>query len=286
MNKIPNELNTYLSSIQKVEFNNSTIIFYTKEGVYLYLPVSCERLIYSYLEQIDFNNCLIPINDSCNYSLFKISSYEKTNPIDLLCELYKKSSQQKRFSVNEKSQIANRLKKDNVFLMNYYHDMQDRIEEMYYPMESFYKLLLNISQIYKLLFIGNYYLDRWMDTSTYYDEVLVLKNIDAENFIDNKIIDFSRANRDYYVFELANYYKKYYLSENIINDISFFEESFKMSDSDRYLFYGLISIIWEIDGAIIEEVNNLNRYVKTTLSYLLKKYEKDQQQEEDMLEEK
>ena len=59
-----------------------------------------------------------------------------------------------------------------------------------------------------------------------------------------------------------------------------------MSDSDRYLFYGLISIIWEIDGAIIEEVNNLNRYVKTTLSYLLKKYEKDQQQEEDMLEEK
>ena len=47
-----------------------------------------------------------------------------------------------------------------------------------------------------------------------------------------------------------------------------------------------VNISGKVNGENTEDVNNINKYVKNTLSYLLKKYEKDKEQEEDMLEEK
>lgn len=287
MNKIPNDLTEKLSSIQKVEFKDSTIIFYTNDGIFIYIPISCDKVIYSYLDQIGFDKYCVPTSYDNNYTLFKINSTIFTNPIPIFVDLYKKSMHSKSFSIDKKNKIFQRVKKQNLELMNYYHSLQDKIEEMYYPMNSYYQLLINISKIYKLLIIGDYFMNKWIESSdNSYIEVLVLKNIKTSNFIDNKVIDLSKSTRDYYIFELANYYQNNYLSDGIIDDILYFEDNFSMSVEDSKLFYGLISNVWKIDGDNIDEVKKLVQYVQKTLMFLSEKYEEDQKQEEDMLKEK
>ena len=118
---------------------------------------------------------------------------------------------------------------------------------MYFPRESYYQLIIHMSDVYHLLSIGSYYLEKWNESFFSFREVLTIRCLDSFNYLDEKIVDFSRAKRDLFIYELANYYIMYYWKRDIMEEIHLFFHNFSVIDAEKYLFYSLISIVPDID---------------------------------------
>lgn len=148
---------------------------------------------------------------------------------------------------------------DSVF--KYYYDLQDKIEEMLYPHESFYYLIINISKIYHLIDLGRYFIDKWFNSSK--RDLRLIPNINYDD-INNKINICSLLN---------NLYRNDKINISVIDEID-------LDDNEFNCFCGIVSIVPIIDGYNIKEVLDLINYVDNTYNYLLKKYEEEQEKDE------
>lgn len=158
---------------------------------------------------------------------------------------------------------------DDVF--KYYYDMQEKIEDMLYPDESFYYLILNISNIYHLLDLGRFFLDKWKETC--YGVIRKIYRIR-----DNKVIDLKSLKWEYFIFYFVDLYKRNF-------DLSFFKKV-NIFDFEKYHFLSYISVCDIIDGRSLSDVFKLNEYVNRTYNLLLKEYKKYQENSHDEFKEK
>lgn len=206
----------------------------------------------------DYNYFLI-IND--NYLYIKEDNY-----IKLYKSFLKNISKDVLYDEDSIKKIYENIAKDMDSIFSYYYDMQDKIEEMLYPSESFYILIINISKIYHLVDLGRYFLDR---------------AIKCNNNVIRKIPKFENRCRridekDYkYVVSILN--DEYHKNNININDIDFFD----LFEDEICFFLSISSLIPKIDGYNKNEVINLVNYVDRTYSYMLKKYEKYQKSDEE-----
>ena len=206
----------------------------------------------------DYNYFLI-IND--NYLYIKEDNY-----IKLYKSFLKNISKDVLYDDDSIKKIYEEIAKDMDSIFSYYYDMQDKIEEMLYPSESFYILIINISKIYHLVDLGRYFLDR---------------AIKCNNNVIRKIPKFENRCRridekDYkYVVSILN--DEYHKNNININDIDFFD----LFEDEICFFLSISSLIPKIDGYNKNEVIDLVNYVDRTYSYMLKKYEKYQKSDEE-----
>lgn len=142
--------------------------------------------------------------------------------------------------------------------INYYFKLQDKIEEMLYPSNSFYILIINISKIYHLIDLGRFFVEQWYESKD--------KMIRKIPKIGRLIIDCEDCEYEYFINILSSLYK-----ENIFiyDNINYYN----LYDYEKYCFLGLISIISLIKGDNIEDVTKLISYVENTYNILLKEYE-------------
>ena len=206
----------------------------------------------------DYNYFLI-IND--NYLYIKEYNY-----IKLYKSFLKNISKDVLYDEDSIKKIYENIAEDMDSIFSYYYDMQDKIEEMLYPSESFYILIINISKIYHLVDLGRYFLDR---------------AIKCNNNVIRKIPKFENRCRridekDYkYVVSILN--DEYHKNNININDIDFFD----LFEDEICFFLSISSLIPKIDGYNKNEVIDLVNYVDRTYSYMLKKYEKYQKSDEE-----
>lgn len=199
------------------------------------------------------------IND--NYLCVKDDNF-----INLYKDLLKNISKDVLYDEDSIKKIYENIAKDMDLIFSYYYDMQDKIEEMLYPSESFYILIINISKIYHLVDLGRYFLDR---------------AIKCNNNVIRKIPKFENRCRkidekDYkYVVSILN--DEYHKNNININDIDFFD----LFEDEICFFLSISSLIPKIDGYNKNEVIDLVNYVDRTYSYMLKKYEKYQKSDEE-----
>ena len=199
------------------------------------------------------------IND--NYLYIKEDNY-----IKLYKSFLKNISKDVLYDEDSIKKIYENIAKDMDSIFSYYYDMQDKIEEMLYPSESFYILIINISKIYHLVDLGRYFLDR---------------AIKCNNNVIRKIPKFENRCRridekDYkYVVSILN--DEYHKNNININDIDFFD----LFEDEICFFLSISSLIPKIDGYNKNEVIDLVNYVDRTYSYMLKKYEKYQKSDEE-----
>lgn len=145
--------------------------------------------------------------------------------------------------------------------INYYFKMQDKIEEMLYPNDSFYILIINISKIYHLIDLGRFFVEKW-----YNSKDKIIRRLPK---IGSLIIDYDNCEYEYFINILSDLYKEnYFIYENIDN--------YNLYDYERYCFLGLISIVPLIKGDKLDDVLSLINYVNSTYDILLKEYEYDQ----------
>lgn len=288
MKKIPKEIYSYVSSIQEVNFFHDGAYLITNDGTYLYLDHATEEEVYSYLSDISFSSFYPLVNSLDNsYQLFFLGkSPKKENFLPILLELYQKSSHEVLWDSFQIEKVYQKIQSQYQELSKYYYDLQDTIEEMYYPRKSFYDLLLSISSIHHLIPLGSFFLEKWKGNGTFsYQEVLTVHNLNSNNYFDEKIVDFSSSRKDYFIYELANYYQKYYKEKSILYNIDSFLDELAATIGDKTLFYSLICILWKIDGELTREVDDLLFYVEQTSSYLLEKYKEYEETEKGMFKE-
>ena len=287
MQKIPSEIFEYITSIQRIEVFFQQIILYTEEGIYAYIPVCSQSDIYSYLNEIGFCSFYTLLNkESDSFQLFQLQEKKESHILSILGELYSKSTQPRSFSSLQVSSIYNRLITNIQRSMQFYYSVQDKIEEMLYPPKTYYSLLLDMSQIYHLLHMGGYFLNEWYQSHPLeYREVLTIRKIDSHNFWGKKIIDFSSSRKDYYIYEVANYYRMYYKKDSVVEEIQRFFQIISVTKQDLLLFYSLISYVEEFEWDYFEDEKTVLHYVNKTNSFLSKEYEEYQKGKEEMLEE-
>lgn len=283
MNQIPKEVYSYVSSILKFQIYEDTILLETTKGLYLYVGHPAKKEVYETFDLISFEEYYSLLNSyEDNYQIFSLDS---SNPciLNILLSLYEKSVHEVLYEPSRREKIYEKLNREQNRLLNYYYGLQDRIEEMYYPREPYYYLLLSISSIYHLLHLGQAFLEEWRECDPKsYREVLTIHQFRPYNFY-GKVADVSFSRRDSFLYELANYYQMYFQEENVLEEIERFMDEFSVIMEEKFLFYSLISILWEIPGENLEEVNHLLEYVQKTYSYLLEKYKEDQERKESML---
>lgn len=141
----------------------------------------------------------------------------------------------------------------------YYMNLQDRIEEMGYPEQSFYIMIINISKIYHLLDLGRYYLDKWFNSDKQYERDIIV--IDK----NESLIDIEKCNYESIIPILVSLYNDNFL---IFDDLFKYE----LSEYEMSLFLCLISIVPKISCENCDEVIRLVNYVDITYDLLLKKY--------------
>ena len=277
--KIHNQISPYISSVDKITFTNHYSLIYSQHKVYLYQDVFEEenKENLSYLNDIGFSFFLKKINEE---ESFFLSLIQKTSNsvLDILYDLYQKSSKTVELTKEDISNIYQDLVLQFDQLFQYYFVMQDRIEEMFYPRESYYQLLLHMSDIYHLLSLGRFFLEQWKNIPTHhYREVYTLQNILPNNFISGNVIDATHGKRDLCVYELSNYYHVYYYCDQMVEDVSTFLEQLSLNDCELYLFYVKIALIVVLDGSSLWNVESLLYYVQKTNSFLLEKYQEYQE---------
>lgn len=197
-----------------------------------------------------------------NYTIIN-DKYIKYSSIDaeLINELINDYSIVFDYSDEKIKDVYNKITDDMDSVFKYYYDLQDKIEEMLYPPESFYYLIINVSKIYHLIDLGRYYIDRWFNSSNK-DLRLIPNNNDDD--INNKINICSLLN---------NLYRTDKINISIIDEID-------LDNNEFNCFCGIVSIIPIIDGYNIKEVLDLINYVDNTYNYLLKKYEEEKEKDE------
>jgi len=271
MNKIPSSVYSYLSSIQRIQFFPNYYLIKTGDGIYYYSSTSYDKETYDYLKKIQFFDYYYPINKEDEFQLFRLDSDHKLDSLTLLRNLYSKSFQMIEIDSSFKNKIYQKLFLVGNQTLQFYYGLQDQIEEMYYPRKNYYQLILHISKIYKMIYLGHFFLQKYLSieiNST--REVLTVGRIYSNNFIGGKIIDFSSSKRDIFIFELANYYREHFKEESILFEIEDFQNKFSMTEFENTLFYALISIPWILEDE--EEIDLLLHYVEKTSSFLLEKY--------------
>ena len=266
MKRLPKEVFSYLSSVDKVKYLKDYIQIESNNEIFI-CKEKIPKEVINYLESIHFKQYYKKINQEEDFDLIKIDDeLYGDNP---LVDLYQKSIEEEEISQELKENIYNNLSKNYEEKFLYYMKLQDQIEEQMIIDKNNYKLLINMSKIYQFLSLGRYFLEEWFYTQKeVYHKTLWINDMSENNIINNKIIMIDSLKKDYLVFSIANYYQ-----EKTKEDILY---NFKLYNYEKYLLLSMIAIPSSNNSM------DLLNYINKTISILLEEYKENQKSKEEM----
>ncbi len=188
----------------------------------------------------------------------KIDILDKENIKESLVEIINTHIEEVLYDDSKIDQIYESYSKKLDSIFYHYYNLQDKIEEMLYPNESYYLLIINISKIYHLLDLGRYYLDKWYHTKG--KVIRKIPKIDSEKINLNK--------KEYVIKEFIKLFKKNKIPYELIYNIDLY-------DYEKYSLYFLLCDIDKIKGNKIEEVKYIVNYTNFFYKILLQEYEQE-----------
>ena len=280
MKTIPKKVLEQIHNIERIHYYNNIAIIDTKEDKLLY-RTALSKDITNYFDKIGFEDYPKKINTENEYDLCQLPFTDKEKN-KILKDLYLKSLEEIDYTDDQQETIYHHLvnEYDNTF--QYYLKKQDWLEEQLYFQKEEYILLINISQIYHLLSIGRFFLEKWNNQKeSTYKNIFWIKNISNHSFINGKLVEISdNLEKDNLIYALANYYRAFFLEEDIFQNLEKIMKELSIKDYERYLFYSLISLPLNKNHINEKEIYENINYTKKTYNYLLKEYEKNQKSEE------
>ena len=255
--------------MKKENYNEETIEYLNSIGCDYYLPIIQELSDY-YL---------------CNY-------YESDNNVRYLvlalADIHLKSIKTVNYQ-NKESFFNNKVKEiDN--LINYYLNLQDYIEEMYYTRKDYYEMIINISKVYNILRTSRYFLDKWNDSNSIeYREVFLIGNIDLKNFVHNDksyFLNLKNTSKGNLIKDIVLLYK-FFDNDDIYELFELYNNKIKLTEEELYLFLSSICLL-----PMIKFSNNVNynlgmikrfyEYIDKTMTFVLEKDKKYQEANEEI----
>lgn len=254
------KIQSYLSSIDKIEYKNGWMILYCETEKYLYRKkgIKLDELFH-YFESISFFNYLMPLNSLDDD--FVLYHYPNEVSLDeeekgrrmlfVLLSLEKKSIIQRELSIDEKKELYENICNDIEETVTYYLDLEKKILEFDFPPISYYVLLNNISQFYRLLDYSRYQLNRWYSSeSNLYRESFLVGDVSINSFVfsdDTYLYGIDQWKRGCLLLDFLSFFKNNSSLPNIWELFHSFQEELSLTKEELSLFYSLISIPEKIE---------------------------------------
>ena len=250
--------------------------------------------IYKYLLSRDFpyfpknfNN----IDDDYDISLYieglNVSKEQRIDDyIKIISLLHNKTSYHREIDLDEIKEKYEELNNRIIYLRKYYHELNDVIDKMIFLSPSAYLLVRNISLIYSILDKNQLLLNDVYDVIKNVKSIrvsLLHNNIDLDHLIINEndyLISWDKSCFNSPIYELEEFYRKYYQSIDLDYLIKLYEKRNSLSTIEKKILLIYLSMPMEIkltdntftDTNIINnEINYLNKVYSTLTTLSIKK---------------
>lgn len=234
--------------VNKITYKSDSIILHTPLG--LFIIKNNENIkLYDYLFSRGFNYFL-PIIDYDNSSiLFKYEEGLKydineraLDYIKLISLLHNKTSYYVNVTKEDNEKYYKKLINNLNNIKKYYDELSSLIENKDYYSPNEYLFIRNISIIYKNIFNSYDLINKWYDkykNNTRKRICTLFNNYDLNNILRTKnnmyLYDFSNSYKDSPIYDLNNFYKKYYLDFNFKDLYNCYTKVIELNDYEKDL---------------------------------------------------
>ena len=234
--------------VNKITYKSDSIILHTP--LCLFIIKDNENIkLYDYLFSRGFNYFL-PIIDYDNSSiLFKYEEGLKydineraLDYIKLISLLHNKTSYYVNVTKEDNEKYYKKLINNLNNIKKYYDELSSLIENKDYYSPNEYLFIRNISIIYKNIFNSYDLINKWYDkykNNTRKRICTLFNNYDLNNVLRTKnnmyLYDFSNSYKDSPIYDLNNFYKKYYLDFNFKDLYNCYTKVIELNDYEKDL---------------------------------------------------
>ena len=294
MNDLKEIINEYNFKIKSLKYLGNVIILDTNLGKYVYKNKNNHE-IYDYLSSRGFSFYPKTINkNNTKYEIYEyieqknVSKEQRLNDlIHITGFLHKKTSFQKELSLEEIKSMYEDMQNDANYLMNYYHDLNNYIDNQTFMSPSEYLLVSHIDLIYYLLsFVKveseNFYKDLNNNKVVRYS--MIHNNLDLSHIIEGNnisLISWNKASIDNFIKDIINIYQNNYNLLDIEDFIKEYEKENKLTNLEKLYLLLKLSIPKRIEftkNTYLDTYNISNYliYVRKIV-LLIQKYDKSRQ---------
>ncbi len=244
--------------VKKESSNNEEKFEYLMSRNFDYFPNSFrvgDYRIYEYLENSN------------------ISDEEKLYDImDLISLLHTKTTRYKNIDIDDYKIIYEDLDKKISYLLEYYNNINDLIDNEIYMSPSKYLLVRNISKIYSALSFCREELENWYELVKNNPKQRVSyihNNLELDHLLRNDnpyLISWDKARIDLPIYDIYNLYRRYYKKMDFDILLNHYSKRYPLKEEELKLLFIKISIPEKIDFSLSEFDNT--KKVKDLLYYI------------------
>ena len=248
MNNLKEIITKYDFKIKSITYQNKVIILNTTKGKYVYKNNNNYK-IYEYLLSRGFTYFPKPITeDNANYEIveyideFSLEKEQKIKDlISITSLLHKKTFFYKELDLNDLKKMYEKMQDDSNYLMNYYNNINDIIDNTTFMSPSMYKLVLNIDLFYYLITFVKVESTNWFNNIKDSKNIrysLIHGNLDLSHLMENDnfyLISWNKARIDLPYIDLKKILEENYNYFNFLDILNEYQKDNKL-DSNEYLF--------------------------------------------------
>lgn len=269
-------LSNLVENIDKITKQKNRTIIEAKDKKYI-AKENKNKIIYDYLSSRGFINYLEPLKRNDDYNLYEYieeidtpSEQRALDIIHLMSLLHKKTTYYKEVNLDEIKEIYENITNRVLYLFEYYHNLQDNLEQEEFFSPSSYMLLREISFIYSSLHFCKNTIDHWYETMKQKKDIriaLVHNNLDISHILESEnkyLISWDHAKKDIPIYDFYHFFNNCY--ETI--DFSLLYKEYILDYSITKEEEDLLFVLLSIPDKIVLDLDEYNNCLKIRKVYM------------------
>ena len=294
MNNLKDILKDYNFKIKSLKYIGKVVIIDTDKGKYIYKNKN-NQAIYEYLNSRGFNYYPKPINNkNTSYELVEfiqeedISNVQKIYDLtNITAYLHKKTAFDKEMDLDDIKTMYEKIENDANYLMSYYNDLNNIIDNIVFMSPRDYLLVRNINLFYYLISFVKVEIANWYNNikdSKVMRYSMIHNNLDISHLLVNNstyLISWDKAEIGLPYKDIKRILENNYYDLDFVNFMNNYNKINKL-DSNEYLFL-LINLAIpkriEFTNNMYLDCYNLSNYLEylRKIVVLAQKYDKIKQ---------
>lgn len=211
-----------IEPVEKITEKNNHIIVVSNNKKYV-IKKNKNKMIYDYLSSRGFTYYLEPIKRTQDYNLFEYINEVETpreqkalDTIHIMAYLHKKTTYYKEINLDKIKKIYEDVLNNIMYLYEYYHTLQDSLEQEEFFSPSTYMLLREISFLYASLDNAKENIDVWYENIKKETELrmaLIHNHLDTTHILEsgNKyLISWDYSKKDIPIYDFYHFFNMEY----------------------------------------------------------------------------
>ena len=249
MNDLKEKLKDLNLKINSIKYIGNIIIIDSDKGNFVYKDNSNNYDIYDYLKSRGFTHFPMPINNkNSNYEIVEyipikqVPNEQKLKDLIYLTSLlHKNTSFNKEIDLDEIKNMYENISNEADYLMNYYHDLNNYIDNITFMSPTEYFLVSNIDLFYYLISFVKVEINNWynhMKNKKTFRYSMIHNNLSLDHLLENNksyLISWNKACLNTPIIDLEKIYKDNFYDLDLNDFIKEYEKN-NYLDEYEYLY--------------------------------------------------